>query len=150
MTILLESAIRVTLIAAVIGLVLVAMRIKTSSLLHAVWASVVVLMMLLPAWLAWGPKAPIPVLPSQATTAIAPFDLVPPPSPAGLPQPSTSPVREDREYSLREYAILPVRIGTDDDVFAQAFRGRNVLALDFGGIHAERVEKSYIQCIFLA
>jgi bla regulator protein blaR1 len=105
MTILLESAIRVTLIAAVIGLVLVAMRIKTSSLLHAVWASVVVLMMLLPAWLAWGPKAPIPVLPSQATTAIAPFDLVPPPSPAGLPQPSTSPVREDREYSLREYAI---------------------------------------------
>jgi len=57
MTILFESAIRVTLIAAVIALVLFAMRIKTASVLHAVWASVVVLMMLLPAWVAWGPKA---------------------------------------------------------------------------------------------
>jgi len=72
MTILFESAIRVTLIAAVIGLVLCAMRIKTASVLHAVWAGVVVVMLLLPAWLAWGPKAPLPVLPPQlGQTAIA-------------------------------------------------------------------------------
>ena len=64
-TLLIESAIRATLIAAVIGLVLFAMRIKTASVLHAVWASVVVLMMLLPAWVAWGPKASLPVLPSR-------------------------------------------------------------------------------------
>jgi bla regulator protein BlaR1 len=70
MTILFESAIRVTLIAAVIALVLFVMRIKTASVLHAVWASVVVLMMLLPAWVTWGPKASLPVLPPPATAAM--------------------------------------------------------------------------------
>jgi len=106
MTILFESAIRVTLIAAVIGLVLFAMRIKTASVLHAVWASVVVLMLLLPAWVAWGPKAPLPILPSQAgQNATAQFDPLLLPLPTGLPQHSTSPVREDGESSLREYAI---------------------------------------------
>jgi uncharacterized protein (TIGR03435 family) len=47
-------------------------------------------MLLLPAWVAWGPKASIPVLPSQSTT-IVPLDIVPPPSPAGLSQHSFSP-----------------------------------------------------------
>ncbi len=87
MTILLESAIRVTLIAAVIALVLFAMRIKTASVLHAVWASVVVLMLLLPAWVAWGPKASLPVLPPEQTPTVT---LLPPPLPAGLV--STAPV----------------------------------------------------------
>jgi len=106
MTILFESAIRVTLIAAIIALVLFAMRIKTASVLHAVWASVVVLMLLLPAWVAWGPKAPLPILPSQAgQNATAQFDPLLLPLPTGLPQHSTSPVREDGESSLREYAI---------------------------------------------
>ena len=74
MTILFESAIRVTLIAAIIALVLLAMRIKTASVLHAVWASVVLLMMLLPVWVAWGPKASLPVLPPEVgqTAALPP------------------------------------------------------------------------------
>src|SRR5213075_1104129 len=105
MTILFESAIRVTLIAAVIALVLFAMRIKTASVLHAVWASVVVLMMLLPVWVAWGPKASLPVLPPQATAVITPLVDVPPPLPAGLEARSPSPVREDGGYSLRVNAI---------------------------------------------
>jgi len=106
MTILFESVIRVTLIAAIIGLVLFAMRIKTASVLHAVWAGVVVVMLLLPAWVAWGPKASIPVLPPEiGQTATAQFDPLLLPLPAGLQQHSTSPVREDRGYSLRQYAI---------------------------------------------
>ncbi len=69
---LLESAVRATLIAATIALVLNVMRIKTASARHAVWASVVVVMMLLPAWLAWGPKASLPVLPpAPMQTAVA-------------------------------------------------------------------------------
>jgi len=104
MTILFESAIRVTLIAAVIALVLLAMRIKTASALHAVWASVVVLMMLLPAWVTWGPKASLPVLPPQAAAAIIPSDYVPPPLPAGLEARSNSPVRQDGGFGLH-YAI---------------------------------------------
>jgi hypothetical protein len=98
MTILFESAIRVTLIAAVIALVLWIMRIKTTSVLHAVWAGVVVLMLLLPAWVAWGPKASIPILPPDRTPVVA---LLSPPLPAGLADaaprtssvPSPAPVR---------------------------------------------------------
>ena len=86
-TLLIESAIRATLIAAVIALVLFAMRIKTASVLHAVWASVVVLMLLLPAWVAWGPKASLRVLPPEQTPTVT---LLPPPLPAGLV--STAPV----------------------------------------------------------
>jgi bla regulator protein blaR1 len=105
MTILFESAIRVTLIAAVVALVLFVMRIKTASALHAVWASVVILMMLLPVWVAWGPKASLPVLSSRAASAITPPDGVPPPLPAGLTQYAASPVREDGGYSLGEYVV---------------------------------------------
>jgi len=103
MTILLESAIRVTLIAAIIALVLFAMRIKTASVLHAVWAGVVVLMLLLPAWVAWGPKASIAILPPERSPAI---EILPPPLPAGLADetPQTSPVpgpaREGGGYSV--------------------------------------------------
>jgi len=104
MTILFESAIRVTLIAAIIALVLFAMRIKTASVLHAVWTGVVVLMLLLPAWVAWGPKASIPVVPPERSLAI---ELLPPTSPAGLVSttparlvysPAPSPAREGRGY----------------------------------------------------
>ncbi len=72
-TLLIESAIRATLVAAAVSVVLFVMRIRVASVLHAVWAGVVVLMLLLPAWVAWGPRASLPVLPSQVrqtTTAI--------------------------------------------------------------------------------
>jgi hypothetical protein len=94
-TIFIQSSIRAILIAATVALVLWIMRIKTASVLHAVWASVVVLMMLLPAWVAWGPKASIPVLPSQATPTIAQTGLVSPPLPAGPAVYSNSPARQD-------------------------------------------------------
>ena len=110
MTILFESAIRVTLIAAVIALVLLAMRIKTASVLHAVWASVVVLMMLLPAWVTWGPKASLPVLPPQATAAITPLVYVPPPLPAGLEERSANPVRQDGDFSFLGVYLLGVSV----------------------------------------
>jgi bla regulator protein BlaR1 len=65
-TLLVESAIRVTLIAAAVATVLWIMRIKTASARHAVWAGVVLVMMLLPAFLSWGPRAPLPLLPREA------------------------------------------------------------------------------------
>ena len=96
-TLLLESAIRATLIAAVIALVLLAMRIKTASVLHAVWASVVILMLLLPAWIAWGPKASLPVLSpesGQATAAIA-LPIVEAPTAASVAAQSASAGQRD-------------------------------------------------------
>ena len=110
MTILFESAIRVTLIAAIVELVLVAMRIKAASVLHAVWASVVVLMLLLPAWVAWGPRASLPVLPPERVLTLP--DLVPPPSPAGLAEtakrtgPVPSPARQGGGYTLLTVYLL--------------------------------------------
>jgi bla regulator protein BlaR1 len=128
MTILLESAIRVTLIAAVVGLVLFAMRVKTASVRHAVWASVVVLMLLLPAWVTWGPRASIPVLSPDRTPAVT---FLPPPSPAGFAEatPRTSPVRQDRGYAL------------PDTVTAIYFLGFGVmlLRLFIGTIRANRL-----------
>ena len=108
MTILLESAIRVTLIMAIIGLVLFAMRIKTASVLHAVWASVVVLMLLLPAWVAWGPKAPIRVLPPQQIVAATPVEISP-----SLPVPESpaSPASADSGYTLPDPLVVIYFLG---------------------------------------
>jgi uncharacterized protein (TIGR03435 family) len=74
---LLECAVRIALIAAVIALVLFVLRVKAASARHAVWAGVVVVMILLPAFLAWGPKASVPLLPgaSQRTLRGAPIEI---------------------------------------------------------------------------
>jgi GWxTD domain-containing protein len=61
----LEFSVRITLIAAAMAAVLWVLRIRSSVTRHAAWASVVVLMMLLPLWTAWGPKASLRLLPPQ-------------------------------------------------------------------------------------
>jgi bla regulator protein blaR1 len=96
-TLLLESAIRATLIVAVIALVLFVMRIKTASARHAVWASVVVWMLLLPAWVTWGPKASLPVLPSELGQTAATIEMpvldTPVASPAGTKAERVAPLQ---------------------------------------------------------
>jgi bla regulator protein BlaR1 len=62
---LIEFAVRAVLIAAVVAAVLWIMRVKTASARHAVWAGVVLVMLLLPAFLNWGPKASLPLLPRE-------------------------------------------------------------------------------------
>ena len=59
----LECAIRAALLVAGTALVLYAMRVKAAAAKHSVWAAVVLLMLVLPIWTAWGPKAPLRVLP---------------------------------------------------------------------------------------
>lgn len=132
MTILLESAIRVTLIAAVIALVLFAMRIKTASARHAVWAGVVILMMLLPAWVAWGPKASLPVLPPDRTPVVA---RLPPPLPAGLV--STAPVSP-----VSNPAPSPARKGGGYMAIYLFGVGVFLLRLAIGTIRASRLTSS--------
>ncbi len=60
---LLECAIRALLIATAAAVVLRIMQVRTATARHAAWAGVVVLMLLLPLWTAWGPKASVRVLP---------------------------------------------------------------------------------------
>jgi beta-lactamase regulating signal transducer with metallopeptidase domain len=59
----LECAVRAALIVAAAAFVLSAMRVKAATAKHSVWTGVVALMLLLPIWTAWGPKASLRVLP---------------------------------------------------------------------------------------
>jgi beta-lactamase regulating signal transducer with metallopeptidase domain len=72
----LEFVVRAALIAVGTAAVLKFLRVKTAGARHAAWASVVVLMLMLPVWTAWGPKAPLRVLPAigapGASRVIAP------------------------------------------------------------------------------
>ena len=78
---LVESAVRGTLIAASVGGVLWATRLRAPALLHAMWTCVVIAMLLLPLWTLWGPKASMQVLPQQQSASAvvmgAPAPLAP-------------------------------------------------------------------------
>ena len=61
-----ECAVRAALLVGATAIVLYAMRVKSATARHSVWAGVVALMLLLPIWTAWGPKASLRVLPPLA------------------------------------------------------------------------------------
>ena len=61
-----EAAVRATLIAGAVALVLRAMHIESSAVRHAAWSAVVMVMLLLPLLAAWGPTVSFPVLPGTA------------------------------------------------------------------------------------
>jgi bla regulator protein BlaR1 len=82
----LECAIRAALIAAVTALVLIVTKVKSAAAKHAAWSTVLVLMLLLPAWTAWGPKAELSVLP--------PAERVLVPESAGATQPPRPPITD--------------------------------------------------------
>jgi BlaR1 peptidase M56/Surface antigen variable number repeat len=61
-----EFAFRAVLVVGAAAIVLSAMRVKSATARHSVWAGVVAMMMLLPIWTAWGPRLPMRVLPPLA------------------------------------------------------------------------------------
>ena len=65
-SLLFESALRATLIVAFVAVVLKTLRVESPAIRHSLWTGVLILMLLLPALVAWGPKAPLPVLPTEA------------------------------------------------------------------------------------
>jgi TonB family protein len=68
-TLILECAVRASLIAICTGAILYILRVKGARMRHTVWASVVVLMLALPVWTAWGPRAVVRLLkPATAPT----------------------------------------------------------------------------------
>src|SRR5580704_5072609 len=58
-----ECAVRAALIAVVTAVVLRVIGIKPAAARHTAWTGVMLTMLLLPIWTAWGPKAPIRLLP---------------------------------------------------------------------------------------
>jgi hypothetical protein len=77
---LVECAVRGTLIATVTAIILSATRIKTARPLHAAWTGVLLSMLLLPLWTVWGPRASMRVLLPMP----APWEIVASPSAAVL------------------------------------------------------------------
>jgi bla regulator protein BlaR1 len=100
---LIEYVLRTSLIAAVIGLVLYVMRIRTASARHAAWSSVVLVMLLLPAWLAWGPKASLPILPRAADQRLNQRPTSP--LPVYAPQPSGAGLRPATQTEPQPLAV---------------------------------------------
>ena len=72
----LECAVRSVLIAVCTALALYALRVRAARVRHAVWASVVVLMLALPLWTAWGPKAVLRVLKPAPVVAASEMAVV--------------------------------------------------------------------------
>jgi len=72
MDLLAESAIRITVLALGVALVLRVLRIRSPRLAHRAWSAVVLVMLLLPVFVAWGPEFAVPLLPSRtAITTLA-------------------------------------------------------------------------------
>lgn len=66
LSLLLEAAGRATLIAGTVAAILMAMRVRTTAVRHAVWTGVVLVMLLLPVAVAWGPRVRLPLLRPEA------------------------------------------------------------------------------------
>ena len=86
----LEWSLRVTLLAAGAGAVLMLLRVRAAAVRHLAWTGVMLAMLLLPAWVAWGPRVPIALLSALPTAPVLlDLDLATPPivpeaaSPAG-------------------------------------------------------------------
>ena len=74
MEIIVESAVRATVLAAAVGVAIKAFRLASPATLHAAWAGVAIVMLLSPAIAAWGPEAPVPVLRSEPAAAVPDWD----------------------------------------------------------------------------
>ncbi len=74
--IMMECAVRAALTAIGTSAVLGLLRVKSAGARHAAWTGVVTLMLLLPAWMAWGPRATLPVLPAKPMATAVPTPIV--------------------------------------------------------------------------
>jgi hypothetical protein len=66
----LESSVRAALLALGVAAVLTALRVKDARVSHGVWAAVILAMLGLPLWTAWGPKAVVRILPAAAAPEV--------------------------------------------------------------------------------
>ena len=78
----LECSVRAALIIGAAAIVLSAMKVKEPTAKHHIWTGILALMLLLPIWTIWGPKASLRVLPpltqASATQARVPIEFLSP------------------------------------------------------------------------
>jgi beta-lactamase regulating signal transducer with metallopeptidase domain len=70
MDILAESAVRITVLALGVALVLRVLRIRSPQRAHGAWTAVVGVMLVLPVFVAWGPEFAVPLVPSPTALGI--------------------------------------------------------------------------------
>jgi TonB family protein len=102
----LECVVRSALIAVCTAAALYIFRVKAARVRHAVWASVVVLMLLLPSWTVWGPKAVLRVMkPEPAPVYVRPAvetvqqDVIAPP------------LRQKADWNIGNYLVAVYLVG---------------------------------------
>ena len=59
-----ECSVRAALIMGAAAIVLSAMKVKEPTAKHQIWTGVLALMLMLPIWMSWGPKASLRILPT--------------------------------------------------------------------------------------
>lgn len=100
-TLLMEWSIRAILMAVGTATVLRLLRIRSAAARHTAWTAVLAVMLLMPAWTAWGPKLVLPVLPKAEQAAFEPslgagIPLVSSPPATSTTIPSSQPIDTQR------------------------------------------------------
>ena len=70
MDILAESAVRITVLSLGVAVVLRTLQIRAPQFVHGAWTVVVVVMLLMPVFVAWGPEFGVPLLPSHTMSGM--------------------------------------------------------------------------------
>jgi beta-lactamase regulating signal transducer with metallopeptidase domain len=65
-----ESAVRITVLSLGVAVVLRTLQVRSPRFVHGAWTVVVVVMLLLPVFVAWGPEFEVPVLPSHTMSGM--------------------------------------------------------------------------------
>ena len=100
-----ESSVRISVVAFGVAIVLRALRIRSARVAHCVWTAVAVVMMLLPALVAWGPEFAIRLLPAQSHQTVAPAGDVTAVN-ADRNSPNMREVSSDRSHSRTIWATV--------------------------------------------
>ena len=153
---LIDSSLRVLLLAGIVGGLLAALRIRSNGLRHAAWSAVVGAMLLMPVALVFGPAVtlPVPVSAPNISTAAdgwiraldtTPQQQDPPAAIAGLstPRPTlpgVSATRESPAWSLSWESVVLVLYGTGT-LFL-------LLRLTLGGYGARRLARDSTPVVF--
>jgi uncharacterized protein (TIGR03435 family) len=138
----LECAIRATLIVAGTAVVLYVMRVKAAAVKHRVWTAVLLVMLILPIWIGWGPKAPMRILPRSMEHVVNETTALTTSLSTALPPQEASGTRkffEPKRPVLPEWqvALLGVYLL---GVFALIFR------LGFGTVKARTLARNAMLC----
>jgi uncharacterized protein (TIGR03435 family) len=105
----LEFTCRAALIAASAAAVLWLLRVRGPAAQHAVWTGVLCAMLALPLWMAWGPKAALPILPAVPEIAAQPLPAPAAAAPPSIPAPP--PPTPHRDWSWRDVALAVYLVG---------------------------------------